>query len=270
MLYAWMPTFQVLSDTHLEFYKHYPGLHHFIEAPGTTDCLCLCGDIGDPFGESYKAFLEECASAYKHTFIIAGNHEFYGHHLHTVHAKIRALCREISDSKLVYLEKEGYDIPNTDLRVIGTTLWTQFDDDQIHDIRYFLGDFGCIKEWSVEQNQSENRACVRFIQNELTMANEKKMIVMTHHAPVLQCGHPKHAGSQLSSAFKNDLQNIISESTSKIMAWVYGHDHHGMRFCIKDTVVASCQFGYPREHECQQPSNCVIFCSHKPLLHSSK
>jgi len=241
--------FQVLSDIHLEFYKEYPGLTHFINDQNAADCLCLCGDIGDPHSPHYKRFLTECVDApYAYVFIIAGNHEFYNCHMQRVHNKIRELCKEVGNEKLVYLNNTCFDLPNTNIRVFGATLWSKITEEQALDVRCFIADFRCIKEWDIDENNAKHEKSLKGLAVELsTLPAGKKLIVMSHHAPSLLCGNPIHVDSPISSAFKSDLYDLIASNTHKIAVWMYGHDHHTMIFPIKDTILVSNQVGYPGE-----------------------
>lgn len=204
--------------------------------------------------ESYKRFLGECAAAFDHVFIISGNHEYYGHDIRTVDEHIPSLSKSFDN--VTYLNCTGVDITGTDLRIIGTTLWSEIKEDQMSDIRYSLSDFQCIRKWSIEENQMKHKQCLNFIKQELK--NPGRLIVMTHHPPVLKCGHPKHTGSSMSSAFKNDLGHLILQNTDKIAAWMYGHDHYSMQFKLGNTTIMSNQIGYPGENPDQGPSACVI------------
>lgn len=239
--------FQILSDIHLEHYHTYPGAKYFLPSLGEADVLCLCGDIGDPFKSHYVRFLKECSeSSYKYVLVITGNHEYYGHHTLKVPFHIRRLCS--ANPKLVFLHNQAFDVsPN--VRVLGTTLWTQTRPEQSECIRKCVNDYKYIKEWSIERSDSEHRKASKFLLRELeTCPDDKRIVILTHHAPVLDCGDPLYKGSFLSSAFKNDLEDVIIKYNDRIALWAYGHDHYNMRFKIGDTVVVSNQYGYPDEH----------------------
>lgn len=249
---------KLLSDIHLEFYKEdeIPSASSFLNSD-RSDFLCLCGDLGDPFSERYRAFLTQCAKmqSYKHIFVIAGNHEFYGHtEMENVVKHMHELCNELGPTKVTFLEKEGFDIPETDIRVVGSTLWSEIESEQASDIRCFIADYRRIPAWTMHSNDTVHKESLAFIHNELKSAklSGKRLIVMSHHAPLLVCGKPEHQGSQLSSAFKNDLYELINQNTEQIAAWFYGHDHHSACLRVGNTTVASFQKGYPGEnvHKC--------------------
>lgn len=254
--------FHVLSDIHLEQYGD--DLPRFLEAP-VPDFLCLCGDIGQPSSPSYRRFLEECTVAYKRVFIIPGNHEFYGSDVKSTVDRIKALCAEIAPDKLVCLYNEAVDVKGTDLRVYGTTLWSKIDGAQRGTVQCFNMDFRKIWDWNADAHTRAHEECVRGLQAELaSLPPGKRLIVMTHHAPTLQCGSPVHAHSPISSSYKSDLRGLIEHNSHKIAAWMYGHDHYSARLRIGSTLVVSNQAGYPSEKGCSNdfcPRHTVVINS---------
>jgi Icc-related predicted phosphoesterase len=237
--------FQVLSDIHLDFYKQYPGIDYFIKNK-SADYLCLCGDIGNPFRHSYKTFLHECSQYYKYVFIIAGNTEFYDHEIHEIDLEIGRICQNISKN-LIFLNNAGFDIPRSNVRVIGSTLWSHITEKQLYMVKLTVSDFLRIKKMDVNMYESKHKESVDYINSELTNENnlKKRFVVITHHAPLLNIGNPKYLGSTISSAFETDLSHLFH---SNVSMWFYGHNHYNKVFMKHHTIVASNQVGYPDEH----------------------
>lgn len=226
--------FHLLSDIHLEFYKKYPGIIYFLDPieNDSIDYLFLCGDIGDPFSNNYKLFLEECSKeSYKNIFIIAGNHEYYNHHTHNVTQKIKILCKNISN-KLIFLNNNCFYIDN--YCILGSTLWSYINNNEIE--RY-ISDFTKIKNWSLLRNNNENKKSIKYIHKKLK--NNTKFIIITHHCPLYL------NNTELSDAFYNNLEDIFDNEN--IILWLYGHDHSSNKIKIKNTQIISNQFGYPDE-----------------------
>ena len=254
--------FHVLSDVHLEFYKTYPGLSSFIKPKinENVNYLCLCGDIGNPRLPFYKLFLQECAASYEKVFIICGNHEYYYEYVDDINLLIQKICDDINPNKLIFLNNSSYDISGTNIRILGTTLWTKIDNKNKSDIKCFIADFRSIKNWSIYKNDIEHHKSLKFIKDSLcdSGTESKRFIIITHHAPLLSCGNIIHRNSILSSAFKNDLMYLISEHTDKISVWMYGHDHYSMCFKIENTLIVSNQLGYPGEIDIKNNNYSVI------------
>lgn len=245
----------ILSDIHLEFYvNEHIGIDTFFQSKPNSenDILCLCGDIGDPSEKEYKVFLTDCYNNFSKTFIIYGNHECYGSTLENVEKKIKNVCNDVNKNKppkVIFLSNDVYELETCDLNVIGSTLWSNIDIEQMYDIIFSMNDFRCIKNWSVSKHVSEYGKSLSFIESQIKLANYKKRktIIITHHAPSWKCGNPIHEHSSISSAFKNKLDNMILENTNDILLWCYGHDHYSMKFKIGETIIMSNQKGYPDE-----------------------
>jgi predicted phosphohydrolase len=240
----------------LEFYNDTnPPLRSFISNPEDADYLCLCGDIGDPWTPNYKSFLEECVSSYNIVFLIAGNHEMYGHTIDEVNAMIQEVCASINNNNvsakatcntIVYMSNSSFTIPHTNITIVGSTLWSEIAEYERFDVANQVSDFKHIKNWSVDTCNYENFKAIKYIKRQVqdARANKTQIIVVTHHPPSWSCGNPRHRGSSISCAFKNRLDDFIRSNNDVILAWFYGHDHYSMDFLINTTRIFSNQFGY--------------------------
>lgn len=245
-----MPVIRVLSDIHLEHRGHF-------ELPrDPTDIICLCGDIGDPSLPSYRTFLEHCAEQSRmYTFVIMGNHEAYGKTLKQTSNIIQSICeainRDIRADKIVFLNNTAFDIPGSEFRILGTTLWSDIHPKFAWHIRNSLSDFSRIKDWSIGAAKEAYDHSLMWLRGQLQEAwlEDKKVVVMSHHAPLLSLGRPKHLSSSLQSAFASDLSDLIQEYTHLLKFWFYGHNHHSQKVTMKDTVIASNQIGYGGEED---------------------
>jgi predicted MPP superfamily phosphohydrolase len=240
--------FHVLSDIHLEFYDEYPGIAAFLPShpPGHArfDALLLCGDLGDPGSAAYARFLADCVAALGSplVFVILGNHEAYGRSLADALALARRACAA-AGARL--LECESADLPGTDLRVAGTTLWSDIAPRHAPEIRACVRDFSAIEGWGVADHIDAFRRCSAWLRAEIAMAEAegRRLVVMTHHAPLLSLGDPKHARSSIQSAFASDLRALVG----KVALWAYGHDHFSAWEVVGGAIVISNQAGYPGE-----------------------
>jgi len=204
--------------------------------------------------------LEDCVAAaylYSYVIVIAGNHEYYHHRHSKVRRHIRNLCKEIDAKKLVFLDNEVFDISDT-ICVIGTTLWSTILPDQRQAVGHLVRDYKLIKNWTIEANDNANKKAIKFIRDQLSSKCKKRCVIMTHHAPLMECGNPKFATSPLSSAFHNDLEDLIISNHDRIAVWMYGHDHYNKRFAIGDTTIVSHQLGYPDEHQSCRLCDCFV------------
>ena len=246
----------VLSDIHLELDKcaAKQDISNYFDSSNKADYLFLLGDIGKDYEDSYTAFLTSCTNKYQKVFLIAGNHDFFSSSIEKTVGRLRKMCKD--NDKLVFLNNDTYDIPNSDIRIAGTTLWSEVVEDQASDIRCFIADYRAIKEWSVEHNNYTHAQSVKWLkkENDRAKVDSKKLIVMTHHAPLLQSCHPKHLGSPLSSAFETDLSQLI-RANEHIKLWLHGHTHHSDVRTIGKTIVLSNQYGYFGEKDAHEKFN---------------
>lgn len=246
----------VLSDIHLEM-DNLPAkqdVANYFDKDNKADYLFLLGDIGKDYETSYKVFIESCTRNYKKVFLIAGNHEMYGSSVDETVGRLRDMCKH--SDKLIFLNNDTYDIPDCDIRIVGTTLWSKVIVNQMSDVRCFIADFHSIKGWNVEHNNHTHENCVKWLEKEAQKAqtDSKKLIVMTHHAPLLHSCHPKHIGSPLSSAFETDLSQLIERNTH-IKLFLHGHTHFSDKRIVGQTVVISNQYGYGADKDARDTFN---------------
>lgn len=106
-----LPSFQILSDLHLEVGQQYSSF----EIPTSAPFLILAGDIGRLIDyHSYLAFLALHTRRFEKVFLILGNHEFYGLSSTAGLAHARKLeCESILNGRLVLLYQKRFDVPNS-------------------------------------------------------------------------------------------------------------------------------------------------------------
>ena len=73
-----------ISDIHLELIETKIFVN-VIQGMKNKDDLCdiciLAGDIGNPYKQNYKDFMETVNNNFKKIFVIAGNHEYYNNNI---------------------------------------------------------------------------------------------------------------------------------------------------------------------------------------------
>lgn len=222
----------VLSDLHLEVQS--------FELVKQVECdvLVLAGDIGSLTVMRFYEFIAKAASLYKHVLFVAGNHEVYNFTISRAFYKLSKLCKRYDN--VIFLNRKSYDIEN--IRFVGTTLWTQVQDEQRHDVER-MADYTSILEWSIEKNNRSHELDVNFIKQEITKAKQehKQLVVITHHAPSLNTSRPEHVGSSVSSAFATDLEYLIADP---IITWIHGHTHRSGIENINGVKLVSNQRGH--------------------------
>jgi hypothetical protein len=147
---------------------------------------------------------------------------------------------------VIYLQRNSHDIQDSNIRVIGATLWTNISEEQQKDVRKYMSDFRFIRNWSIDRQHQEHEYDVSFIKREVTRAeNEnKQLIIITHHAPYTHNVQPPiyEHNNTLSSAFLVDMSFLFSNPV--IHTWVFGHTHYSSRQHIGNVQLLSNQRGY--------------------------
>lgn len=248
---------QVASDLHIEMITENTSLSpHEREAllssmiKPSAPYLLLAGDIGvvgTMRGRAhYRAFLQRQSEQFQHVLVIAGNHEFYSKGDVTV-SEVLDIMESYGASlrNVTFLHRSTVTLGNT--RVIGATLWSDIAREKERMIASSISDFQHMYVWpdlqydrgkslngggvciTIDDVRFWHHIDVAFIQRQLREAETlgEKVIVMTHHAPMLTgTSHPRFQGGPLQSAFATDLSNLFHNHPTSLKAWVFGHTHY--------------------------------------------
>jgi hypothetical protein len=243
------PTFQIMSDLHLEFGKGYKKF----QIPPCAPYLCLLGDIGRTVDERLFPFLERQLNAFKVVFFLLGNHEAYGSSYAASKERLAAFsehCQQqrASDPDLgefVLLDQTRYDVSDQ-VTVLGCTLYSNVLPEQEEDVSLRVNDFYGIEKWSVADHNAAHRSDVEWLQRELAALSEKepsrRVIVLTHHSPTM-VSDPRYRDSPLTSVFSTDLVPRQFDG-SQICVWGFGHTHYNSDFTAGGVRLFSNQRGY--------------------------
>lgn len=191
---------QIVSDIHLESHDH---VFEEIIQP-SAPYLALVGDIcclgvGNKVERRFIRFLAKCSKHYCAVFMLAGNHEYYtncGLTMYEIDERLEEICEMYEN--VHFLQRSSVVID--DLRIIGTTLWSNIPKHFEKSAENTMTDF--IKIYSdddVRLKASKVRAMhkrdVAFIKSEIQEAivNEQRCVILTHHAPSLRCFWPDGA-----------------------------------------------------------------------------
>jgi predicted phosphodiesterase len=253
-----MPTFQIASDLHLEFYddpKDIPKL------AVSADYLILAGDIGHPYNSHYVNYLTDLSGKYKTVFVVTGNHEYYCkysgenslHTIESINEKIVEICNSLPN--VIFLNNKSFDIDD-EIIIIGSTLWTNIPDKMKYYIKSRMNDYNYI--WKKDNNGNfmnigpddvcaMHQVNVSWLTSELDKykGTNKKIIVVSHHLPSDVFVHDMYKGDRILSGFMTNLDHLIGPN---IKCWIAGHTHK----CINETlngvqcIVNPC--GYPGEN----------------------
>lgn len=236
---------QLASDLHLEFLQaDWPGERLIAPVPG-ADVLVLAGDIANG-ADVFKLFSDWPTPTPIPIIFVAGNHEFYGHAMEPMHARMK---EGAATSGFHYLENESVEIEG--VRFLGTTLWTDYrlegDRTQSQLMTHAergLNDHRLIRTgrhlFSAQDALDRHEASRSWLEAELAKPFDGKTVVVSHHGPHPLSVHPRFAGSPLNASFVSDL----SELMPGVDLWLHGHVHDSFDYRVGKCRVVANPAGY--------------------------
>jgi predicted phosphohydrolase len=232
---------QIVSDIHLEYQISIPKLNVY------ADNLALLGDIGYPSSSKYYDFIKTCSTDFKNVFLILGNHEYYSNlKISQTEEYVENLIKNFPNVHL--LNRKTYTIDDTIF--VGCTLWSNISVNIVNRIN----DFRQIPELTYKKYIEMHNLDVAFIKKQLDGVKNKKMIVLTHYAPLLEM-NGVYQGNDLNSGFATDLTCLFK---SPIIAWGSGHVHSNCDINVNGIRSVSNAIGYFNESDVGYRENTII------------
>ena len=171
-------------------------------------------------------------------FIVAGNHEFYGHDYDLMLPVLKSAH---------YLENDvRY---SSGARILACTLWTDFDlyGSPITAMKAgfsSLNDFRMIRGWSPERQLQVHRQSRKWLETKLKEPFDGKTVVMTHHCPSQRSVNPKYGQDPLNACFASNLDYLFPYAD----LWVHGHTHTPFDYTVGRCRVVCNPRGYRGEN----------------------
>jgi predicted phosphohydrolase len=205
----------------------------------------------------HNDFFSYVADHFEMTYWLPGNHEYYRIDM----AEKNGILHEEIRSNVFLVNNISFNHEN--IRLIFSTLWSKISPSNQGKIERSLSDFRLIKNngfrFSAEHYNQLHDESLEFIQNELHMCSEEKLVVCTHHCPTHLNYPEQYKGDVLNEAFAVELHDLIE--TSNISHWIYGHHHTNTPdFNIGNTKLITNQLGYVElgEHTSFEQSKCLF------------
>lgn len=237
---------RIISDLHI-------GINEPISY-GDDIFTIVVGDISS----DYKKTVSWVSNNIKKGLFIEGNHIGYGSE-YTINELQKMYKNEFPTNNNVSYLYDDYKIID-DYIFVGGILWTDYllngyekiDNEKMKSL-YYMNDFrfnyykknkkltpdDCIKM----HNKTKNvilKICKKY--------PNKKIIVITHHAPSILSVSEKYKGSSINSSFASNLESIIKENDN-IKLWVHGHMHNNSDYNIGNCRIICNPHGYKNENK---------------------
>ena len=247
---------RVLSDLHLECDEPEAIPH------ADADLVVLAGDIhnhAEGIRWAAQTFDPDTPVIY-----VPGNHEYYDGEFGALETAMRDAA--VSVDNVHYLNNAAWTDPAGRWRVLGTTLWTDFElfgaSDEALAASFdaaakALLDFrGPIQvTWSADTQASEtparlftvadalalHRQSRAWLEQELAKPFDGTTIVVTHHAPHRASLAERFANDLASAGFISHLPSLVREP---VALWIHGHTHTGFDYVTGGTRVVCNPRGY--------------------------
>lgn len=244
-----MPTFQIVSDLHLESPKAYD----IFEVEPRAPYLALLGDIGyTKHEEEYLGFIARHLRLFRIVFLVLGNHEPW----HSTWDDSKALMRDFEQinqeermndtslGKFVFLDRSSYCFPdevNGPVTLLGCTLFSQVPQESMRDVSFGVNDFYNIQNWTVEEHSAMSEQDLSWLNDQVNSLRETghRVVIFTHYSPTLdrRALDPRHEGSKIRSGFATDLSAQPCWTSSNVKLWAFGHNHYNCDFVDATTQI---------------------------------
>jgi hypothetical protein len=236
------PTFQIVSDLHLEtplIKPQYASFRFNVDA----DNLFLLGDIGLVIDAGLFQFLRRILEQNRgcHVFCVLGNHEPYRTIYEHAYKLLRDFEQEAKDDlsgRFKFLCRDRYDLNQT-ITILGCTLWSAVKHDQESGIASRSTDLDSergIQSWTLERHREEHRKDLTWLNSQISTIEKdephRQIMIATHYSPTIdsRANDPQHEGSSVSSNFVTDLSQEPCWLSPTVKLWAFGHTHYSCNF----------------------------------------
>lgn len=247
---------RVLSDLHLECDEPEAIPH------ADADLVVLAGDIhnhAEGIRWAAQTFDPDTPVVY-----VPGNHEYYDGEFGALETAMRDAAASVDN--VHYLNNAAWTHPAGRYRVLGTTLWTDFElfgaSDEARAASFAAAskamlDFrGPIQvTWSADAPANEaparlftvedalalHRHSRAWLEQELAKPFDGATIVVTHHAPHRASLAERFAQDLASAGFVNHLPTLVHQP---VALWIHGHTHTSFDYVSDGTRVLCNPRGY--------------------------
>lgn len=234
---------RIYSDIHLDHYSDSTDHWYPPALPDDKETiLILAGDIwiGSKFiFHGQDSWIGNVAQHFKQVLIVLGNHDYWPMGNLTIKNganKCNAMLQDACLFNVHVLDCSTFQCD--DILFVGATLWTDMnkgDPLAMHrmpsymnydgKIAYETGPNGVWSRFTSERWVREHKRHRDYIKDTANQNKDKKIVVITHHIPLLHLGDPRYVNDAGNCYYSSDLSNLILDNDN-IKLWACGHSHH--------------------------------------------
>ncbi len=254
---------RILSDLHLDINEKHP-----FTLDDKSIFTIICGDISG----NIKQTTQWIDNNMKQGVFVEGNHIGYDSE-HSVQYLEKLLCQQYPSTASVTYLKDNYKIVD-DIVFVGGILWTDFclfgkdlqtlykifAPQRVNDYKYNYSNIKHLnketeanfqelvdKKWIRKLTASDTvdmfNATLNNIEQTCQRFSDKKVVVVTHHAPSEKSVPEIYGIDKSTPAFTSNLENFILENPN-IKLWCHGHIHSASDYQIGDCRIICNPRGY--------------------------
>lgn len=223
---------QILSDLHLES----PMAYDIFEVVPKAPYLALLGDIGyiAAHQDGCLDFLTRQLKQFKAVFFIPGNHEAYESSWEDTLKILRTFEQDtLGDASLgefIVLDRRSYRLPNTNVVIVGCSLFSFVPQDKEMAVSFGVNDFYKTRDWTTDAHNDMHRRDANWLNDKVAELEQSDVDIMifTHWSPSQdpRTISPSHIGSAITSGFSTDLSDQPCFRNSRVRVWAFGHTHY--------------------------------------------
>jgi len=233
-----------------------------------NDFVICCGDISGDRISTEKWIKNNI----KNGIVIGGNHLGYNEVTYdekdSLTYSIKYLQEKFKNSPVYFLENQAIEIDN--VIFIGCILFTDFKlfnyEDvckmmahrKMNDFRYVkISEEKNIRKITATDQQNYHYESRSFIEKVCNENPDKKIIVISHHAPSPKSIPMQYKQSPISAAYASNLEKIIAKYDN-LKLWCHGHMHSSCNYKLHGTKVICNPRGYYHENPQFIPEGIII------------
>ncbi|KAF2443083.1 hypothetical protein P171DRAFT_433424 [Karstenula rhodostoma CBS 690.94] len=226
-------TFQILSDLYLNYESQYLTFH----IPVSASYLILAGNVGQLADyDAYLSFLVRRCNLYEKVFLVLGALEFQG----LSHAEGLQLAHHMGEEaatrgRLQILHRTRVDVHNTDITLLGCTLWSNISESAEAAVIKKAPEFDTkegIRQWTVFDHNEEHFRDLAWLQAEISnprlfagtepsSSASSRLVIVSSFTPDLHHTLPPwQVHSPWCAAYGTDLLN--GTEWNGVKYWVHG------------------------------------------------